>query len=102
MPQMIVTVPHALGQEEATARLTKKMEEVKAKHLYAVQDLVETWPDPNTLEFSFKALGFAVSGHCSSKPDAVTLDLDLPVAAVLVKGMIEAEIKKELRSVLQS
>ncbi len=100
MPQMTVSVPHTLGQEEATTRLNKKLVEIKEKHQYEVRDLVETRPDPHSLAFSFKALGFAVSGRCKSLPDAVTMDLDLPFAAMIVKGMIERQIRSELEAVL--
>ena len=100
MPQMSVTVPHALGQEKATERLNEKLEQIKEKHQYEVRDLVETRPDPHTLRFSFKALGFGVSGECFSRPDSVTIDLDLPVAAMLVQPMIRSQLIRELTSVL--
>ena len=100
MPQMTISVPHTLGQEEATARLNRKLEEIKVKHQYEVRDLVETRPDPNTLNFSFKAFGFAVSGACAAKPAEVVMDLELPFAAMMIKGMIESQIKSELGAVL--
>lgn len=100
MPQMIVTVPHQLGQDEATRRLTQKLAQVKEKHLYEVRDLKENWADPNTLQFQFKALGFAVDGKCQANAQNVTIDVNLPFAAMMVKGMIESQIKSELTQVL--
>lgn len=100
MPQMLITKPHALGQEEATRRLNVKAEQIKEKHQYDVRELVETRPDPNTLVFSAKILGFAVSGTCESRPDEVVMNLDLPVAAMVVWGMIESQIHTELAAVL--
>ncbi|MGL4943030.1 MAG: polyhydroxyalkanoic acid system family protein [Thermoguttaceae bacterium] len=98
---MTVTVPHTLGQDEATRRLNEKLTQVKEKHLYDVRDLRETWPDPHTLEFHFKALGFAVDGRCLSRASDVTIDVELPFAAMMVKGMIESQLKSELSQVLQ-
>ncbi len=100
MPQMIVSVSHPLDQEEATARLNKKLLEIKEKHQYEVRDLIETRPDPHTLKFSFKAFGFGVSGICESKPGEVRMDLDLPFAAMVIRGMIESQVKSELKAVL--
>lgn len=101
MPHMSVTVPHTLGQDEATRRLNAKLVQVKEKHLYEVRDLRETWIDPHTLEFHFKALGFAVDGQCASRPSEVVIDVELPFAAMIVKGMIESQLTSELTQVLQ-
>lgn len=97
---MSVEVPHTLTQNEATERLKKKHQEIREKHTYTVTDLTENWLDPNTLEFAFKVYGFSVTGSARSLEHSVALSVDLPVAAVMMKGMIESQIKKELNEVL--
>ncbi len=100
MPMMTISMPHSLGQEEATRRLKAKHAEIKEKHTYTVTDLKETWTSPNAMEFAFKVLGFALTGSVESTEENVAITVDLPVAAMLMKGTIENEIKKELSQVL--
>ncbi|MDR3108677.1 MAG: polyhydroxyalkanoic acid system family protein [Planctomycetaceae bacterium] len=100
MPQLSVTVPHSLSQDEAVSRLNKKLEQIKAENLYEVRDLVEDRPDTYTLRFSFKVLGFGVSGECFTKPDDVTINVELPVAAIVIKQMIQTQLTRELTTVL--
>lgn len=100
MPLMTISMPHQLGKEEATRRLKEKRTEIKEKHTYTVTDLTETWVNPNSMDFAFKVLGFSLTGNVESLDDAVNIAVDLPVAAMIVKGTIESEIKKELGQVL--
>ena len=52
------------------------------------------------LEFAFKAMGMAVSGTVKVEESAVRLDAKIPMAAMMFKGMIEQQIRKELDGVL--
>ncbi len=100
MPLMNITVPHQLGRDEATRRLTEKLEQIKKEHTYTVSDLTETWPDPHSMEFSFKVLGFSLTGDVVSLDDAVRIGVDLPFAAMLMQKTIESQVTKELTQVL--
>ncbi|MDR2641621.1 MAG: polyhydroxyalkanoic acid system family protein [Planctomycetaceae bacterium] len=100
MPRLDITFQHNLDKDEATKRLQIKEAEIKEKHIYTVTDLKETWTSPNTMEFSFKIYGFSLNGSVQSLEKAVQIVIDLPVAAMLFRGTIESEIKKELAQVL--
>ena len=100
MPLLSVSMPHTLGKDEATRRLKLKHAEVKEKHTYTVTDLTETWNDPYSMDFAFKVYGFSLTGSVSATDDAVGIDVDLPTIAVMMKGTIESEIKKELAQIL--
>jgi predicted nucleotidyltransferase len=100
MPVLTVSMPHTLGKDEATRRLKLKHAEIKDKHTYTVTNLTETWIDPNSMDFAFKVLGFSLTGSVKATDDAVGINVDLPTVAVMMKGTIESEIKKELAQVL--
>ncbi|MGL4595579.1 MAG: polyhydroxyalkanoic acid system family protein [Thermoguttaceae bacterium] len=102
MPLMKITVPHQLSQEEATRRLKQKHEQIKTEHTYTVSDLRETWLNDDAMDFAFKVLGFSLTGGVRSEPQSVTLSVDLPVVAMMMKGTIASQIEKELNQVLQS
>ena len=95
MPKLLTQIPHNLGREEATRRIKEKAAEARDQ----VTDLDEQWND-HTLTFRFKAMGFGVSGTLVVEDAAVKIDVDLPLAAIMVKGMIEQRLRQEIAAVL--
>jgi hypothetical protein len=102
MPTLNVTVAHKLPQAEATERLKKKHSEIKDQHTYTVSDLQETWTTPHTLDFAFKILGFSLTGTVESQESSVHIVVALPAVALMMKGMIESQVRRELEQVLSS
>jgi hypothetical protein len=96
-----VEVPHALGQDEATNRLKQQINQVAGRGGLPVSDLVHQWQD-HTLSFSFHAMGMKVAGTLAVEQERVRVDADLPWAAMMVKGMIEKQLREELERVLGS
>jgi hypothetical protein len=84
-----------LSREEAARRL----KEQAAKAREQVTDLEEQWND-HTLTFRFKAMGFGVNGTMAVEDAAVKIDVNLPLAAMMVKGMIEHRLRQEIGGVL--
>jgi hypothetical protein len=99
MPSMNVVVPHALGQEEAAARLKGLLEKVKEKYGGQISNLVESWGE-NSGEFSFSAMGFKTSGTIQVESNEVRIDGHLPLAAALFKGRIEEAIREQITKTL--
>ena len=95
MPHLALEVPHTLGREEATRRL----KEQAAKARDQVTELEEQWKD-HTLAFRFKAMGFGVSGTMAVEDAAVKIDVNLPLAAIVAKGMIEQQLREKITGVL--
>ena len=100
MPTLNIAVPHQLTQVEATERLKQKRTEIKEQHTYTVSDLKETWTTPNSLDFAFKILGFSLTGTVESLESSVRIVVALPIAATIMKGTIEDQVRRELEQVL--
>ena len=100
MPDLNITVSHQLTRAEASERLKKKQTEIKEQHTYTVTDLKETWTTPDTLDFSFKILGFSLTGSVESLESSVRITVALPAAALMIKGTIESQVRRELEQVL--
>ena len=100
MPLLSVSMPHTLGKDEAMQRLKAKHAEIKEKHTYTVTNLTETWTDPYSMDFAFKVYGFSLTGSVHATDDSVGINVDIPTIAIMMKGTIESEIKKELTQVL--
>ena len=87
MPKLSMQIPHTLGREEATRRLKEQLPKVRN----LATDLDEQWQD-HTLTFHFTAMGFKVSGVLAVEDTVANLDIDLPLAAMFVKGTIEQRV----------
>jgi hypothetical protein len=101
MPKLAMSVPHALGQQEAIARVHKFSAKVKERHPDQVKDLVEEWKD-NTLAFSLSNFGFKIKGLLTVEETELKVDCDLPFAAAMFKGKIEREFRETLTRVLET
>jgi putative polyhydroxyalkanoate system protein len=95
MPQLSMEIPHTLGREEATRRIKEQSAKVRGQ----VSDLEEQWQD-HTLAFRFKALGFGVSGNLAVEDALVKINVQLPLAAAMIKGTIEQQLRQEMAGVL--
>ncbi len=100
MPQLNFKFSHKLSAEEATARIKKRITEEVQKQANYVTDLKENWSDPNHADFSFKAYGFAVDGSFKSEPGEIHASINLPFAAMIVKGMLESQVRGALEQLL--
>jgi hypothetical protein len=100
MPKITVSQNHNLDQSVVTALLKSKMAAALQEHANAVRNFGERWIDDHTMEFAFKAMGFSVSGLLKSLPGQVAIDVTLPLAAMMVKGMIESRLKEEIGKIL--
>ena len=100
MPKITVSKIHNLDQSAVTALLKSKMAAALQENSNTVRNFSERWTDDNTMEFAFKAMGFSVSGLVKSLPDQVAVDVTLPLAAMMVKGMIESRLQEEIGKIL--
>ncbi len=99
MPHITMETPHELGQEEAARRLKEKVSSAAKVYGSQVGDLQQQWDGP-TLSFAFKAMGMKVSGTVTVENAAVKMDAKVPLAAMMVRGMIEKRVREELGSLL--
>jgi putative polyhydroxyalkanoate system protein len=99
MPKLSVSVPHKLTQEEATRRLKESSMGLKGAFAGQVSDLEEEW-DGDEVRFGFAAMGMKVKGTVTSEPSQVTVNAELPIVAMMLKGTIEQQIRDQLGKVL--
>ena len=99
MPKLTVTVPHALDQDQAIERLKERFGDLQRRFHDSVKDLKEEW-DGNVLSYRFTTLGVKVQGTVTAVDSHVTVTAELPLAAMLMKGTIETQIRSELEKIL--
>ena len=99
MPELNMSVPHRLPQEEALRRIQGLLGEVKTQFADKISNLREEW-NGSSGSFSFSAMGFSVSGTLTVSPSEVELSGDLPLAAAFFKGKIEVMIRERAEALL--
>jgi Putative polyhydroxyalkanoic acid system protein (PHA_gran_rgn) len=99
MPGMTIEVPHSLGNEEAKRRIEGLLGDVKREFGDRITDLEEKWTGDQAT-FSFRAMGFGVSGTLAIEPSLVRLSGKLPMAALPFRGRIEQVIRERATALL--
>lgn len=101
MPKSTVTVEHQLGQAEALNRIKGILDQAKEQHGGKVSDLVENWT-PTGGTFSFRAMGFKISGGLAVSDHDVQIMGEYPFAAMPFKGAIESTLRERAQKLLSS
>lgn len=99
MPKTDITIPHTLGKTEALNRLQGMLASVKENYGSQVSDLEENWTDQGGT-FSFKAMGFKISGELAVSDDNVRIDAEFPWAAKPFQSTIETAIRERAERLL--
>lgn len=100
MPKLTKSFPHSLGKEEATRRLRERISQERINKSNVAEVTKEVWRDPNNLDFAMTVFSFRVDGSLAIGDEDVTLDLNLPMGAVMFKGMIESQITQQMELML--
>jgi hypothetical protein len=92
VPKINFEIPHSLSAEEARGKLERFTESLPQDQ---VSDLEQSWSD-NTLTFGFKTFGIKIAGNLTAADQRLLVDIELPFSAMMFKGKIESEVKKQL------
>ena len=92
MPNLNLTIPHNLSQDEALRRIKDAIAQAKSQNSSKIENLQENW-NGHVGIFSGSAMGQSASGTITVNPSAIAFDLALPFAATFFKSKIEAGIR---------
>lgn len=97
MPKINLEIPHQHSAEDARSKLERFTESLPKEQ---VSDLEQTW-NGNTLSFSFKTFGIKIGGDLTAAEQKLLVDIDLPFSAMMFKGKIESEVRKQLERLVR-
>ncbi|MDO5566378.1 MAG: polyhydroxyalkanoic acid system family protein [Planctomycetia bacterium] len=100
MPRISKTFPHTLGQEEAAKRLKSAIAREKINKAFAVSEPSENWIDDYHLNYSMKVFSYPISGDLAINDSDIVVNIELPVVAVMVTGMIEDQLQQQMKEFL--
>jgi hypothetical protein len=99
MPKLDIVVAHRLTQAEAEKRIRNMLDDLKTRHAGQMSGYREEWDDCCG-KIRFSSMGFTVSGTLKVKQSQVEISGGLPLAAVFLKGKIQAAIENEMKTLL--
>ena len=100
MPKFSVVVDHEVARDEVVQRLRGFSEHIRRDAPVEVTDVEEVWDCTGNLNFSFKAMGFKISGTMVTCTLKVTIDGNLPFAALPFRGALENQIADKVKEAI--
>lgn len=100
MAKFNIAIDHNLTRQIAVSKLQTFSESLRSQIRAEVTEVEERWDDDGNLSFSFKAMGFAVSGQVVTCESQVTVAGTLPFAALPFRA--QSNPKSPKNSVKQS
>ena len=97
MAKFNVVVDHKTEREEAIGRLKTFSDRIRDESPVEVSEVEENWDESGNLLFSFKAMGFTISGSLVTCEQKVTVAGNLPFAALPFRGAIESQIAEKVK-----
>jgi hypothetical protein len=94
MPNLNISVPHQLSQDEALRRLKSAIGDAKKQYGDKIDDLQESW-NGYTGTLNVAAMGQKLAVVLTVNPSDVTVQSALPMIAMMFRGKIEAAIRQE-------
>jgi Putative polyhydroxyalkanoic acid system protein (PHA_gran_rgn) len=97
---LIVSIPHRLGQDEATRRVKSGLDTVRSKLTQVMTIEEETW-NGNELQFRVRALGQAASGTIDIAEDHARLEVMLPWPLAQIAEKVQRAIQSQGTAMLE-
>ncbi len=95
MAKFNIAVDHELTRQDAVLKLRTFSDSLRSEVHGHVSEVEEQWDENGNLSFSFRALGFKVSGQMVTCETQVTVVGTLPFAALPFRGAIESQVAKK-------
>ncbi len=100
MPKIDVSVSHSLNRNEAKKRISNLLSKLKIDFKNKINGVHENWNGFNSI-FSFKIHGMKMQGEIAVYQNSVNITGNVPLAAMMFRGVIEQTIRKEAVSLLR-
>lgn len=92
---MRVTLPHNLGKDEVRRRMHKHAGEIGGFFPAGLATVKTAWPSEDRMTIHTEVMGQAIPGEVLVRDNEVVIAMDLPLLLSVMKGPLEAAVKKE-------
>ncbi len=92
---MRVTLPHTLTKEEVRRRMHKHAGEIGSFFPAGLARVTTGWPSEDRMNITAEVMGQSIPGGVEIRDHEVVIEMDLPLLFSVMKGPLEAAVKKE-------
>lgn len=92
---MRVTLPHNLTKEEVRRRMHKYADEIGGFFPAGLAKVTTGWPNEDRMTITAEVMGQIIPGGVEIRENDVVIEMDLPLLFSVMKGPLEAAVKKE-------
>lgn len=92
---MRVTLPHDLTKAEVRARMHKHAGEIGGFFPAGLARVTTAWPHEDRMTITAEVMGQSIPGGVEIREHDVVIEMDLPLLFSVMRGPLEAAVKKE-------
>ena len=92
---MRVVLPHDLTKEEVRARMHKHGDEIGGFFPPGLAKVTTEWPSEDRMSITAVVMGQTIPGGVEVRDKDVVIEMDLPLLLSVMKGPLEAAVRKE-------
>lgn len=92
---MRVTLPHDLPKDEVRRRMRQHADEIAGFFPPGLAKVTTGWPNDDRMDITAEVMGMSIPGGVDLRDGEVVISMDLPLLLSVMKGPLEAAVKKE-------
>jgi hypothetical protein len=92
---MRVALPHSLGKDEVRRRMHRHADEIGGFFPAGLARVTTGWPSEDRMTITAEVMGQSIPGGVEIREHEVIIEMDLPLLLSVMKGPLEAAVKKE-------
>ena len=92
---MRVTLPHDLTKDEVRRRMRAHADEIGSFFPADLAWVTTGWPSEDRMTITANVVGQTIPGGVEIRDNDVVIEMDLPLLLSVMKGPLEAAVKKE-------
>jgi len=92
---MRVALPHSLGKDEVRRRMHKHADEIGSFFPAGLAKVTTGWPNEDRMTITAEVMGQSIPGGVEIREHEVVIEMDLPLLLSVMKGPLEAAVRKE-------
>lgn len=92
---MRVSLPHNLPKEEVRRRMHSHADEIAGFFPPGLARVTTGWPSEDRMDITAEVMGMTIPGGVDVRDGEVIISMDLPLLLSVMKGPLEAAVKKE-------
>lgn len=92
---MRVTLPHDLPKDEVRRRMRAHSDEISGFFPPGLARVTTGWPTEDRMDITAEVMGMTIPGMVDVREGEVVISMDLPMLLGVMRGPLEAAVKKE-------